>query len=99
MAFEPKPIVHFEEPLEDSGRIFVIVKPCGFCNQGFHCMDVVIFYKHIFHPLYLGVMLKASNKCYVCNVTFHHDWWTNWGFWESDEELCEFLKEMNLDQT
>jgi hypothetical protein len=63
-------------------------------------MDVVVTsYKHIFHPFYLGLMLKESKKCYVCNVTFHHDWRTSWGFWELDEELCEFLKEMNLDQT
>jgi hypothetical protein len=72
MAFEPKPIVHFAEPLEDSGRTFVIVKPCGFCNQGFHCIHVdVISCKHTFHPFCLGVMLKESNKCCVCNVTFH----------------------------
>ncbi len=78
MAFKPKPIVHFEETLEDSGRTFIIVKPCGFCNQGFHCMHVVVTScKHTFHPFCLGVMLKESNKCCVCNVTFHPDWWTS----------------------
>jgi hypothetical protein len=100
MAFKPKPIVHFEEPSKDSGRTFVIMKPCRFCNQGFHYMDVAItFCKHTFHPFCLGVVLKESNKCCVCNVTFHLDWWTSWGFWELDEELCELVKEMNLDQT
>jgi hypothetical protein len=29
---------------------------------------------------------------------FHFDWWTGWGFWELNEELCELAKEMNLDQ-
>jgi hypothetical protein len=78
MTFKPKPIVHFEDLLEDSGRTFIIVKPCGFCNQGFHCMDVAVTScKHTFHPFYLGVMLKESNKCCVWNVTFHLDWWTS----------------------
>ncbi len=99
MAFKPKPILHFEDALEDSGRTFVIVKPCGFCNHGFHCMDVAItFCKHTFHPFCHGVMLKESNKCCVCNVKLHLDWWTSWGFQELDHKLLEFAKEMNLDQ-
>ncbi len=69
MAFKPKPNLHFKDVLEDSSKTFVIVKPCGFCNQGFHCMDVAITScKHTFHPFYLGAMLKESNKCCVCNV-------------------------------
>jgi hypothetical protein len=61
MAFKPKPIVHFEELLKDSGRTFIIVKPCGFYNQGFHCMEVAVTScEHTFHPFYLGVMLKEN---------------------------------------
>jgi hypothetical protein len=100
MTFKPKPIMHIDEPQEDSGRTFVIMKPCGICNQGFHCMGVVItFCKHTFHPFCLGVMLKESNKCCVCNVRLHLDWWTSWGFQETNEELIELAKQMNLQQT
>ncbi len=57
MAFKPKPNLHFEDALEDNGKTFVIVKPCGFCNQGFHCMDVAITScKRTFHPFCLGAM-------------------------------------------
>jgi hypothetical protein len=59
MTFKPKPIMHFEESMDDNGKIFITVKPCGFCNIRFHCMDVAIAsYKHTFHPFCLGVMLK-----------------------------------------
>jgi hypothetical protein len=52
MSFKPKPIMHYED-VEESGKAFIIVKPCGFCNQGFHCMDVVIIScKHTFHPFF-----------------------------------------------
>jgi hypothetical protein len=62
-------------------------------------MDVIITScKHIFHPFYLGAMLKESNKCCVCNVKLHPNWWTSWGFWELDDELLELTKEMNFDQ-
>ncbi len=72
MIFKPKPILHFEETAKKNGRAFIIVKSCGFCNEGFHCMDVVVTsYRHTFHPFCLGAMLKDSNKCYVCNVRFH----------------------------
>jgi hypothetical protein len=88
MTFKPKPIMHFEEHVDDNGRIFIIVKPCGFCNNGFHCMDVVVAScKHTFHLFCLSVMLKDSNKCCVCNVKIHLDWWTSWGFQELDEKL------------
>jgi hypothetical protein len=52
----------FEDALEDSNRTFVIVKPCGFCNKGFHYMHIAI----TFHPFHLGAMLKEStNIVYV----------------------------------
>jgi hypothetical protein len=54
MIFKPKPIVHSKNTMEDGGRNFAVVKPCGYCNQGFHCMDVVVTsYKHTFHPFCL----------------------------------------------
>jgi hypothetical protein len=63
MTFKPKPIMHFEEFVDDNGKTFLIVKPCGFCNNGFHCMDVVVTScKHKFHPFCLGVMLKESKQ-------------------------------------
>jgi hypothetical protein len=99
MAFKPKPNLHFKDALKDNNNTFIFVKPCGFCNQGFHCMDVVITScKHTFHLFCLGAMLKESNKCYICNVKLHPDWWTSWGFRELDDELLELAKEMNLNQ-
>jgi hypothetical protein len=60
-------------------------------------MDVaVISCKHMFHPFCLGAMLKQSNKCCICNVKLHPDWWTSWGFGELDEELIKFAKQMKL---
>jgi hypothetical protein len=54
MIFKLKPIVHYKDIMEDGGRSFAIVKPCGYCNQGFHCMDVVVTScKHTFHPFCL----------------------------------------------
>jgi hypothetical protein len=35
MTFKPKPIVHFEEPLEDSGRIFVKWNHVDFVTKDF----------------------------------------------------------------
>jgi hypothetical protein len=32
MSFKPKPIMHYEEDVEESKRAFIIVKPYGFCN-------------------------------------------------------------------
>jgi hypothetical protein len=62
-------------------------------------MDVAITScKHTFHPFYLGATLKESNKCYVCNVKLHFNWWTSWGFRELDDKLLELAKEMNLNQ-
>jgi hypothetical protein len=79
MTFKPKPILQFEEPVdEENERIVIIVKPCGFYNHAFHYMDVVVTpCKHTFHPFCLGVILKESSKCIVCNVRFYFDWWTS----------------------
>jgi hypothetical protein len=68
MIFKPKPIMNSEKIVEENGRAFIIIKPYGFCNEGFHCMDVVVTScKHTFHPLCLGAMLKDSNKwCMQC---------------------------------
>jgi hypothetical protein len=66
MTFKPKPILHFEDVMEDNGWTFILVKACGFYNLGFHCIDVVVAScKHILHPFYIGVILKDSNKCCV----------------------------------
>lgn len=32
MSFKPKPIMHYEEDVEESKKAFIIVKPYGFCN-------------------------------------------------------------------
>ncbi len=68
MIFKPKPIMISKTIAKDNGRAFIIVKPCGFCNEGFHCMDVAVTScKHTFHPLCLSAMLKYSNKwCMQC---------------------------------
>jgi hypothetical protein len=53
MSFKPKPIMHYEKDVEESERAFVIVKPCGFCNQGFHYMMLLLLHanKHFTHSL------------------------------------------------
>ncbi len=62
-------------------------------------MDVNVSCKHIFHPFCIGVMLKDSNKCCVCNVKLHPDWWTSWGIRELVEDPVELAKKMDLEQT
>ncbi len=96
MMFRPKPIMLFDNPCEE-GRTFIIFKPCGYCHERFHCIDVTVTScKHTFHPFCLGVMLKHSNKCCICNVKFHPDQWTSWGFVEFDEDLVELANQMKL---
>jgi hypothetical protein len=31
-VFRLKPILHFDDVMENNGRSFIVVKPCGFCN-------------------------------------------------------------------
>ncbi len=31
-VFRFKPILHFDGVMENNGRNFIVVKPCGFCN-------------------------------------------------------------------
>jgi hypothetical protein len=60
--------------------------------------DVITSCKHTFHPFCLSAMLKYLNKCCVCNVTLHPNWWTSWGFRELDEKLTKLANRMNLEQ-
>jgi hypothetical protein len=67
MSFQPTPIIHLKKPTNDGGRCVIIVQPCGYCNQCFHCFDIAVTScKHLFHPLCFGAMLQNSNKCCVC---------------------------------
>jgi hypothetical protein len=67
MTFKPKPILQFEEFVDqENGRTVIFVKPCGFYNHTFHCMDVVVTpCKHTFHHFCLGVMLRESLLAYA----------------------------------
>jgi hypothetical protein len=90
MVFKLMPILHSDKPFEESGRVFIIFKTCGYCNHGFHCIDVVVTTcKHTFHPFCLDAMLKDFNKCGVWNVKVHLNWWKSWGFQKLDVELME----------
>jgi hypothetical protein len=55
---------------------YLIIKPCAFCNRGFHCWDIAVTsYKHTFHLFCLSEIVRASNRCFVCNALFNPDWW------------------------
>jgi hypothetical protein len=99
MCFWPKPIMHPTKPINDaSARMFIIIKPCGFCNQSFQCHDIIVInYKHTFHLFFLGAMLKDSNKCYVCKQKLHPNWWSSWGICGASEEVKELVEEMCVD--
>jgi hypothetical protein len=72
ICFQPLPIVHIEKHVDDGGKNVLIFKPCGNCNQCYHCYDIAITsYKHTFHPFCLGTMLQKSNKCDVCKQNLH----------------------------
>jgi hypothetical protein len=42
MFFSPKPIVHIMKPADDGERNFIIIKSCGYCNQWYHCYEIVV---------------------------------------------------------
>jgi hypothetical protein len=64
-VFRLKPILHFDDVMENNGRSFIVVKPCGFLIKT-SIVWMLLSCKHTFHPFYLGAMLKSSNKCCVC---------------------------------
>jgi uncharacterized CHY-type Zn-finger protein len=92
----PKPIVHPKKPADGGERNFIVINSCRYCNQWYHCYEVVSNYKHTFHPWCLGAMLKDTNKCNVCKQKLHLDWWSSWGICEANEEM-ELDQGMNLD--
>jgi hypothetical protein len=86
------------KPLDDGGKNFVIIQPRGYCNQCYHCDDIVENnYRHTFHPFCLGAMLEKTNKCCVCEQKLHPDWWSSWGIREVDDEMTKLVKDMQLD--
>ncbi len=99
MSFWPTPIMHPTKlPTNDiEARAFIIIKPCGYCNQCFHCHDIaIISCKHVFHPFCLDAMLKDSNKCYMCKQKFHPNWLSSWGICETlpKEFVNKLLKQI-----
>ncbi len=44
----------------------------------------VISCKHIYHPLYLGELVRVTNKCSICEQFFHPYWMQRWGLREED---------------
>ncbi len=80
-SFWPKPIIHPNAHVNYDNPTFLVIKPCGFCLQGFHYNDIVVTsYKHMYHPFYLGELIRVSNKCSICEQFFHPDWMRNWAF-------------------
>ncbi len=96
-SFQPKPIVH--PMLNNKFETYILVKPCGFCNRGYHCHDIAVaFYKPTFHPFCLGKLLKVCNKCFVYAQVFHLDQWHSWGFREEDEDVKKLVMDMCVDE-
>ncbi len=73
----PKPILH---PCMSVSIYFISLNPCGYCNKGYQCYGIAIpSCKHAFHPFYLAQVVKSSNRCLVCGLILHLDWWRTWG--------------------
>jgi hypothetical protein len=90
MCFQPLPIVHLDKPTHDGGKNVIVIKPCGYCNQNYHCVDIVITScKHTFHPFCFEAMLQNYNKCGICKQKIHLDCWSSWGIYEQNEEMME----------
>ncbi len=86
LSFWPKPILHPIWPPTSENSIVINVRPCGFCNQGYHCWDIAMTScKHTYHPFYLGEIIKLQNTCLVYDHLLHPDWWHSWGFGEEDD--------------
>jgi hypothetical protein len=86
--------------LNNKFETYILVKPYGFCNRGYHCHDIVVAScKHTFHPFCLGELLRVNNKCFVCAQVFHLDWWHSWGFQEEDVDMCVDELQVEMKQT
>ncbi len=97
MSFQPNPIIPPEKPTNDGRRFVIIVQPCGYCNQWFHCFDIAITScKHTFHPFCFCAMLQNSNKCCVCKQKLHPNWWSSWGICETYEDMKTNSKDMHI---
>jgi hypothetical protein len=85
----PRPILLLAaSKVGDENFLYLIIKPCAFCNRGFHCWDIAATScKHTFHPFCLSEIVRTSNRCFVCNALFHPDWWHSWGFQGEDKEI------------
>jgi len=46
---------------------------------------------YIYHPFFLGEIIKQQNKCIVCEQLFHIDWRYSWGFGDEDNEVKSFV--------
>jgi hypothetical protein len=87
--------------LNNKSKTYILAKPCGFCNRGYHCHDIDdnnSSYKHTFHPFCLRKFLKVNNKFSICAQLFHLDWWHSWGFWEEDEDVKMLVVDMRVDE-
>jgi hypothetical protein len=75
----------------------ISLNPCEYCNRGYQCHDIAITScKHAFHPFCLAQVVKSSNRCFICGLILHLDWWRTWGFSNSDEEMQTFCEKFNL---
>lgn len=97
LSFWPKPILHPACPPTSKNSIAVNVRPCGFCNQGYHCSNITMTScKHTYHTICLGEFLKLQNKCVVCDQLLHHDQWRSQGFGEEDDEVKGLVNKLGL---
>jgi hypothetical protein len=89
LSMWPRPILH---PATRNDIVddfpYIVIRPCGYCNRGFHCSDIAMTsYKHTFHLFCLSEIVRTSNKSLICNELFNLNWWRSWGFRGEDEEI------------
>lgn len=92
-----QPIFHFKEHAI-SYNPTSIVKPYGFCLQGFHYIYIAITsYKHVYHPFCLGIFLRSNNKCPTCGHFLHLDWMRSWGFYNEEDVMKQLEIDMGIE--
>ncbi len=77
--------------------MYIAIKPCGFCFQGFHCNDVAITCKHSYHPFCLGELLRDNNNCSICRQVLHLDWMQSWGVHKEDVVIKKLATDMEIE--
>jgi hypothetical protein len=99
LTFWPKPMVQMEKGSSNLVRTIIAIKYCGFCDSVFELNDIAVTScRHTYHPFCLGIMVKSSYKCRVCDEDLHPNWWTSWGFREIPEKLLQLAEDLKLEE-